>query len=188
MKTPIKSPKKKTSSIVFIAQFVVLITVCAWISIPTTIPFTMQTFAVFLAFAFLGGKRGTACVFAYLLLGFIGAPVFANFHSGIGAIMGAGGGYLLGWIASGLVFWLFEKLLGKGVWAQALSMLIGLFVCYLIGTLWFAFIYTQTAQPIGLWTALLTCVLPFLLPDLVKLALALWLSRRLKTYTAKRHL
>ena len=80
-----------------------LMAVCSWISIPTAIPFTLQTMAVFLAVGLLGGKRGTLAVTAYVLLGAVGAPVFANFSGGIGILLGQTGGYILGfrsWLVS----------------------------------------------------------------------------------------
>ena len=49
---------KKLLSIVYISLFAVLMSVCAWIYVPFVVPFTMQTFAVFLALNFLGGRRG----------------------------------------------------------------------------------------------------------------------------------
>ena len=79
--------KNKTGDIVFIALFAVLIAVCSWISIPTAIPFTMQTFAVYLTLNFLGGKKGTISVCIYLLLGLVGLPVYANFTSGFFCIV-----------------------------------------------------------------------------------------------------
>ena len=54
---------------VYIAVFAVLIAICSWISIPTTVPFTLQTFAVFLAVGVLGGKRGSLSVLIYILHG-----------------------------------------------------------------------------------------------------------------------
>lgn len=178
MKKP--TNKNKTKDIVFISLFAVLMAVCSWISIPTVIPFTMQTFAVFLALNFLGGKKGTVSVCIYLLLGLIGLPVYANFTSGIGILIGTTGGYMIGWVFSGLVMWFLEKLLGRKLWAQSVSMLIGLFVCYMAGTAWFMIVYAQNSGPVGLWTALLWCVVPFIIPDMVKLGLALWISQRLK--------
>lgn len=175
--------KNKTRDIVFIALFAVLIAVCAWISIPSVIPFTMQTFAVYLTLNFLGGKKGTVSVCVYLLLGLIGLPVFSNFNAGAGALFGATGGYMIGWIFSGLVMWLSEKVLGKKMWVQAVSMLAGLIVCYITGTAWFMFVYAHNTGPVGLWTALGWCVFPFIIPDLLKLGLALWLSQRLKKIT-----
>lgn len=184
MKSSSESNKNKTRDIVFIALFAVLMAVCSWISIPTAIPITMQTFAVFLTLNFLGGKKGTVSVCIYLLLGLIGLPVYANFTSGIGMLLGMTGGYMIGWIFSGLVMWLAEKLLGRKLWVQAVSMLAGLVVCYVTGTAWFMVVYAQSSGPVGLWTALLWCVIPFIVPDIVKLGLALWLSQRLKKITA----
>ena len=150
----INASQNSTKDLVYIALFAVLMAVCSYISIPTAIPFTMQTFAVFFALNFLGAKKGTLSVCVYLLLGTLGLPVFANGTSGIGMIMGITGGYMIGWIFSGLAMRLAEKLLGRKLWAQATSMLIGLFVCYIIGTAWYMVVYAQTQGSVGLWKAL----------------------------------
>ena len=181
--TPQNSNKNKTTDIVFIALFAVLIVVFSWISIPSVVPFTMQTFAVYLTLNYLGAKRGTVSIFIYLCLGLIGTPVFSNFNSGIGVLFGVTGGYMLGWLLSGLVMGLLEKLLGTKIWAQAISMLAGLIVCYIVGTAWFMVVYARNTGPIGIWSALLWCVIPFIIPDLLKLGLALWISLRLKKIT-----
>ena len=70
-----------------------LITLCAWISVPTTIPFTLQTFAICLVAALFGLRTGFWTVAVYLLLGAVGAPVFAGFRGGIAALLGTTGGY-----------------------------------------------------------------------------------------------
>lgn len=170
--------RNKTQNLAFIALFAVLIAVCSWISIPMVVPFTMQTFAVFFALNFLGGKRGIAAVGVYMLLGAIGLPVFSNGTAGIGVIAGATGGYMVGWIFSGLVMHGLEKLIGRKIWAQAFSMLAGLVVCYAFGTMWFMAVYARNTGAIGLGAALSWCVIPFIIPDLVKLGLALWFSRK----------
>lgn len=170
----------QTQDLVFTALFAVLIAICSWISIPTAIPFTMQTFAVFLTLNFLGTKRGILSICIYLLLGLIGLPVFANFTSGIGMILGTTGGYMIGWILSGCVMWITEKILGRKLWAQITAMLLGLITCYIIGTLWFMFVYARSSGSIGLCTALLWCVVPFVVPDLAKILLAFGISKRLE--------
>ena len=76
----------------YIALLVVLIAVCSWISIPSVVPFTMQTFGVFCAVGLLGGFRGTVAVLIYILMGLIGLPVFSNFNGGAGYLMGPTGG------------------------------------------------------------------------------------------------
>lgn len=170
----------KTYDIAYIGVFTVLITICSWISIPTAIPFSLQTFAVFLSVAVLGGKRGTLAVIVYVLLGAVGVPVFAEFTGGIGIILRSTGGYIIGFIFSALVMWLMESLLGKKLWVQAISMVLGLLVCYAIGTAWFMFVYMRDTGAVGLSTVLLWCVVPFIIPDAVKIVLALMLSNILK--------
>lgn len=171
----------RTVDMAYIALFSVMIGVCSWISIPATVPFTLQTFGVFLAVGVLGGKRGTLAVLVYLLLGMVGVPVFAGFEGGIGCLLGSTGGYILGFLFSALVMWAMEGLLGGRGWGLAVSMVLGLLVCYAFGTGWFMLVYASSTGPIGLWTALGWCVIPFILPDLVKIALALVLCRRLRT-------
>lgn len=171
--------RMKTLDMVYIALFAVLMAICSWISIPTVVPFTLQTFAVFLAVGVLGGKRGSTAVLVYILLGAIGIPVFAGFQGGLNVILGNTGGYIIGFIFSALVMWAMEKLLGKKLWVLGLSMVLGLIVCYAIGTVWFMVVYTKNAGAVGLAAVLGWCVIPFIIPDLIKIALALGLSKTL---------
>ena len=90
--TSLTSTKSKTYDMVYIALFAVLIAICSWISIPTVVPFTLQTFAIFLSLAVLGGKRGTCAVIVYVLLGAVGIPVFSGFKGGIGVLLSTTGG------------------------------------------------------------------------------------------------
>lgn len=172
--------KGKTYDMAYIGIFTVLITICSWISIPTAIPFTLQTFAVFLAVAVLGGKRGTLAVVVYVLLGAVGVPVFAEFTGGIGIILRSTGGYIIGFIFSALVMWLMESLLGKKFWVQAISMVLGLLACYAVGTVWFMCVYMRDTGAVGMSTVLAWCVVPFIIPDAVKIVLALTLSNTLR--------
>ena len=77
----------KTLNLTYMALGAVLIAVCSWISIPTMVPFTMQTFAVFLVLLLLGGKCATGAILIYILLGAAGVPVFAHFTAGIGILL-----------------------------------------------------------------------------------------------------
>lgn len=176
-----KETKKssKTLDLVYMALGAVLIAICSWISVPTTVPFTMQTFGVFFVLSALGGKRGTAAITVYVLLGAMGVPVFAQFTSGIGILLGSTGGYIVGFIVMGLSYWLITRLFGKKLWIETLAMIIGIVVLYAFGTAWFMIVYTRTTGAIGLAAALMWCVVPFIIPDLIKLGLALTLARRL---------
>lgn len=174
--------KSKTYDMAYIAIFTVLMAVCSWISIPATVPFTLQTFGVFVAVGVLGGKRGSMAVLIYILLGAIGIPVFANFSGGFGVILGTTGGYIVGFLFSALVMWGMEKILGRKPVIQVISMVVGLLVCYAFGTAWFMVVYARQAGAVGLGTVLGWCVVPFIIPDLVKIALAFGLSRKLRKY------
>ena len=171
--------KSRTYDMVYIGVFAVLMAICSWIAIPTAIPFTLQTFAVFLSVAVLGGRRGTLAVVVYTLLGLVGIPVFSGFTGGIGILMGNTGGYILGFIFSALLMWAIERIFGRKNWILAVSMVLGLIVCYGFGTLWFMAVYTHNFGAIGLTTVLGWCVFPYIIPDLVKIALALLISQRL---------
>lgn len=163
-----------------IALFAALIAICAWLSIPATVPFTLQAFAVFLAAGVLGGKNGTLAVLVYLLLGAAGLPVFSGFRGGIGVLLGATGGYLIGFIGTALVMWGVSRLAGDGAIALLLGMAAGLLVCYAFGTAWFLLVYLRTTGPVTLAAVLTWCVFPFIVPDIGKMLLAFLLIRRLK--------
>ncbi len=162
----------------FIGLFAVVIALCAWLSIPAPIPFTMQTFGVFMAVGVLGGRRGSLAVFVYLMLGVLGLPVFAGFQGGIGRLLGMTGGYIVGFQVAALTMWLMERFVGKKRWGLALSMVLGLILCYLFGTVWFVVVHAQQMGPVGFWTALSTCVIPYIIPDLVKIFIALSICKQ----------
>ena len=164
-----------------IALCAALLAPCAWLSVPTQPPFTMQTFGVFLTLLLLGAKDGTIAIGLYILLGALGVPVFSGFNGGMGALMGPTGGYIVGFLLICLIFGL---LCGKGagLWLKALALLLGLAVCYAFGTLWFVKVYGDMKGPISTLSALTMCVFPFIVPDLAKLALALWAGKRLEKY------
>lgn len=165
--------------LVYIALAAALISICSWISIPTVVPFTLQTFAIFCILSLLGGRRGTLAILLYLILGAVGLPVFSRFTAGPGVLFGNTGGYLLGFLLTGLCYWLMISLLGKKLWVEIIACLIGMFLYYAFGTAWFMIVYARTSGAIGLKTALSLCVLPFLIPDLIKLGLGLGLARRI---------
>lgn len=173
---------RKVRDMVYIATFAALIAVCSWLTIPSPVPFTLQTMGVFLAVGLLGGKRGTLAVLTYILLGALGVPVFAGFTGGIGIILGTTGGYIVGFLLSALIMWLLETVFGTGKTALAASMAAGLVSCYAVGTLWFMAVYTRTTGAIGVSAVLSWCVVPFVIPDLMKIALSLLLTARLKRF------
>ena len=172
-----------TRDVTMIAVCTAMMVICSWISIPATVPFTMQTFGVFLCVGLLGGRRGTLAVSVYLLLGAVGLPVFSGFTGGIGHLFGATGGYIIGFLFSALVMWLIEHLLGRNLKTLVLSMIAGLITCYAFGTAWFMVVYAKDSGSVGLMTALGWCVFPYVIPDAVKIGLATVITRRVRQIT-----
>lgn len=168
---------KKIYKLVLVAMFTAIITICSWISIPTAVPFTLQTFGIFMAAGLLGWKFGTLSVVVYILIGLVGVPVFANFSGGIGAVIGPTGGYIVGFIFTALAVGLITKFFGTKLYVLIIAMVLGLALCYLFGTIWFMVV---TGSDIV--SALLMCVVPYLIFDGCKILLGAVLVNRLSKY------
>ena len=160
-----------------VALSAALLVVCSLISVPAAVPFTLQTFGVFVILVILGWKKGTLAVLLYILLGLVGLPVFSGAKGGPAALFGPTGGYILGFLLTGLCYWPYERLFRDHFALQAAALLLGLVLCYAFGTAWFIRVYTGE---ITLVRALSLCVWPFIIPDLAKLALALLVGRRVR--------
>lgn len=153
-----------------------LLALSAWISIPMPqVSFTMQSFAVFFALGLLGGRRGSISIGIYILMGAVGLPVFSGFRGGLGVILGVTGGYIWGFLLAGPVYWAITALLGQGFKVRLGAMILGMILCYSCGTWWYLQVYGGTFQAV-----LLVCVVPYLIPDGIKILLALSLAHRLK--------
>ena len=159
-----------TREICFIGIFVAIIALCAQISIPLgPMPFTLQTFAVFLAGIVLGAKKGFVAALVYILLGAIGLPVFSLFRGGLGMIFGAAGGFILS-------FPLMAVLSAKGVFGLFVAMILNLS----FGMLWFSFFSQNIISE-----AFVLVVLPFILPEIFKIFAAMLLGKSLKIALVK---
>lgn len=183
MAEEIKTKSKiKILDLVYIGISAALIAVCSWITIPLAVPITLQTMGICLTAGLLGMKKGTLSVLIYILLGAIGLPVFSNFGGGLGVLFGSTGGYIIGFIFTALIVgFASDKFKGK-LLALIISMIIGVLVCYSFGTAWFAVVYAKNNEPASLAAILGWCVVPFLIPDAVKIALAAILTNRLKKF------
>lgn len=166
---------KNVRNMVLGSLFAALTAVCAWISIPLpAVSFTMQTFAVLLTLGVLDGRWGSVSIFLYLLLGLAGLPVFAGFRGGAASLLEPAGGFLWGFLAGGLVYWAVQKL------GSLPAMICAMAAVYLCGSWWFS-VYAG----MGILQAMAVCVLPWLIPDGLKLALAYTMAKRIRR-TVKR--
>ena len=172
----------KLRNMVYISLCAIILAICSWITIPGVVPFTLGTFGVYLVTLLLGGKRGTIAVMIYILLGIIGLPVFSGFRGGIAVLLGNTGGYVAGYILMSLIMWMMEKWAVKNKGIQLLSMMLGLVACYACGTVWFMGVYADVTGRSGVLAVLSWCVFPYIIPDLLKVGLSLWLGKKVKKY------
>ena len=157
--------KLSTKDLILCGIFASITAILSQISIPlpfTTVPLTMQTFAVGLTGVILGAKRGFISQLIYVLVGAGGLPVFAQMTGGMGLVLGPTGGYILGFPLMALIVGYFKDKFDSKI-AIIFGMILGLLVDYTLGTAMFIFITKMTVVQ-----ALLACVVPFIPLDLVK--------------------
>ena len=165
---------KNIKDITFSALFTALMVALSLIYIPLTVPITLQTFAVFLSILVLGSKKGFVSVAVYILLGLVGLPVFSGFRSGFSAILSPTGGYILGLLLIPLGYALFNFIF-KGK-LKRISLFIGLIACYIAGSIWYMIFVSESS----FFAVLTVCVLPFIIPDVIKLIFAFILAKRIE--------
>lgn len=154
-----------------VSSGVCLMAIAAQISVPlpfTPVPLTGQTLAVLLVAASLGPMRGVVSVVAYLMVGCLGAPVFAGGSAGVAVVFSATGGYLPGMVLAAVAVGIAAN---RG-WGRRLAfcvfgMAIGSALIYLVGAIWLA-----GSMDLNLQQAWRLGVQPFLLGDAVKAAIA----------------
>ncbi|NLD19440.1 MAG: biotin transporter BioY [Clostridiales bacterium] len=171
----------KTTCLILCGIFAAITAICSFVTIPlgfTPVPVNLGTLAVFLAGGLLGPKYGPLSQLVYILVGAVGVPVFAGFRGGFGVLMGPTGGYIIGYIAATLIIGLLLDRLWderRNLMLCALSMALGLIVCYALGTAWFIISTGSNVE-----AALVSCILPFIPGDIIKIIVATILTRRLK--------
>ena len=158
----------KTKDMTLIAVMAALICIAGPLSIAVgPVPLSLASFAVYMAGAVLGAKRGTIAVCLYLIIGLCGVPVFSGFSGGFPKLIGVTGGYLLGYIPCAFLTGLGAdgtRIIRDNRVSLPVAMLMGTFVLYLIGTVWFM---ALTGSSLG--SALSICVVPFLPGDGIKI-------------------
>lgn len=180
METAIKKEKTKTMTVYWMAA-VALFTAITCILGPMSIqigviPISFTNLVIFFAVFLLGGKGAVMSCLVYLLLGIAGLPVFSGFTGGLAKITGPTGGFLVGfiWLAVISAFFI-KKFPGRRLF-YVVGMVLGMAVCYLFGTVWFIILMKVTWQQ-----ALAACVFPFLIGDVIKIAIAILIGPLLRS-------
>lgn len=163
----------KASTITRVALMAAVTAVAAQITVPISpVPFTMQVLAVILSGLLLGVRTGALAQAIYVLVGAVGVPVFAGFKGGLGIVLGPTGGYLISYPIAAAVAGLAAHTVArasrrKALWTGFLWGCAGLAVIYTLGATWLAVVAGLSPAE-----ALATGVLPFVVFDLIKVALA----------------
>lgn len=161
--------------LVYASLFAALTAVAAWVTIPLPyVPLTLQTFFVILAGALLGAYFGALSMIVYLLLGFVGLPVFSGGRSGLGVLAGSTGGYLVGFVLCAIVVGLLvERRKSPGFLWYCMSMAAGTLALYACGAAWLSVVMRwDIAQALAVGT------LPFLPGDILKIVVAAFIAKR----------
>ena len=140
-------PRSAVTSTALVIAGAALTAVAAQVSVPLwPVPITGQTLAVLLVGSALGARRGALSMALYALLGLVGLPVYAAGGSGAGVLLGASGGYVVGFIAAAaLVGWVAERFGDR--WRTALlSFALGTIVTFAVGMVWLAVVLGTDLQ------------------------------------------
>jgi len=153
--------------LVITASLVVALSAQIVIPLPfTPVPVTGQTLAVLLIGAVLGSARGVLAILTYLAEGALGLPVFAGGKAGLAIIAGPTGGYLIGFVIAAFVTgYLAERRWDRNIVTSFLAMSIGNIIIFALGLL-------ILGSYVGFDKVLALGFYPFLIGDVVKLALA----------------
>ncbi|MEZ0537156.1 biotin transporter BioY [Caldicellulosiruptoraceae bacterium PP1] len=168
----------KTFKIVLSGLMIAVTAICAQISIPFgAVPFTLQIFAIFLTASILPPVYAFLSLLGYVLLGLFGVPVFAGLKGGASVVFGATGGYILTFpIAAFLSSYLIHKNYFKNAIINlAIPMILGLLLIYIDG-----FLYLSYAAHMSLKKAFMVGVAPFIIFDLIKIGLVIFVHQALK--------
>jgi len=171
-----KKKQISTSTMAVVALMTAVLCVLAPFSIPIgPIPISMATFGLYLTVIILGGKKATIVCLLYMLIGFVGLPVYSGFTGGPARLLGPTGGYLSGYLLLTIIAgWFVDKFPGKKE-ICLLGFILGTVVCYGVGTVWLA-----VQMELDLASALKIGVMPFLIGDVIKIVMAVWCGEIIK--------
>ncbi len=165
----------KTKNLIQISMMSALIAVISQLSIPMPygVPMTLQSLIIPLVGVMLGAKNGTISTIIYIFLGLVGLPVFANFGSGLTAILGPTGGFIL-------TFPIMAYFAGisydKSKIFFMLMLLFSAFINYAVGTFYFS-IVTNT----DILLSISYCVIPFIPTTIIKTLIILFFAKPIKS-------
>lgn len=176
-----RAASKAIYDLCIIAMAVAVMTICAWITVPFHVNFTLQTFAIFLIAGCFSAEISTSATVIYIVLGIVGVPVFSGFNAGISAIMGPTGGFILSFPFCALIISYFSRSRAATTVRYVLSCILSLALSYIAGACWYTFVFAHGSE-LSLATTAAMCILPFVIPDILKIFLSALVLNRLRPY------
>lgn len=170
--------KSTTYQLALIAIMTAVTCILGPLSIPlpfSPVPISFTNLAIYLTLFILGQKKGTISYLIYLLVGFVGMPVFSGFSSGPGKLLGPTGGYLIGFILMALIGGFFIEYFPGNIPMYVLGLVLATIVAYILGTVWLSYEANLTFIQ-----ALMLGVIPYLLGDGIKIAIAVIIGPTVK--------
>jgi biotin transport system substrate-specific component len=163
------SPRLRDIGLVLAGAVLIFLTAKISLALPgNPVPITMQNFGVLVVGGALGLRRGGLAALIYLAVGLVGLPFFAEGKGGYSVILGATGGYLVGFVlAAALVGRLAELGWDRRIGGALGATFLGTAVIYVVGVPWLA-----VTTGMGPADAVAMGLLPFLVIDAVKLTAA----------------
>ena len=158
------------------ALFAALLAILSQIQIPlpSGVPVTMQTFGVALMGAVLGWKVGALSILVYLMMGFVGLPVFAGFGAGVAVLAGPTGGFLIGFVGMAILCGVGAE--REGMLMRFLFAVVGLLSCHLCAVLYFI-----PLAGVSFLQSVAVMTLPYLLKDAISVALAIVCGMKIRS-------
>lgn len=185
--------KSRSHAIAYCAAAIACMAVTAWVTVPIgPVPLSLSPFAIFFTLFALKPRNAFIAILGYVMLGAIGLPIFTGFRGGIGAIIGPTGGFIMGFVIGACIalpigqllskrktfvsdasISLFGSKVKKGFFLR--NLVVGIIfaaVYYIFGWLWL-----MLAGQLSATAAFAAAVAPFIIPDLLKMVLAVFLAQ-----------
>lgn len=172
--------RSAVQNMIFISLFATLMCIGAWLHFPSAVPATMQTFVVFVALGLIGCRNTFIMLVVYVLLGALGLPVFSGFTGGFGALTGPTAGFIWGFLLGVPAFYIFEKYARGKKSLMIIGYIIYILIHYIPGALWYCYFNLGALSLEGIISSSLVTVVPFIIPDAVKLFLAMLVVEKIR--------
>lgn len=177
-------PQIRVKELAMIALLTAVTCILAPLSIPIgEVPISLTNLVIYFSLYILGMKKGVLSYIVYLLIGFVGVPVFSGYTSGPQKLLGPTGGYLIGFLPMAVIAGLVIGRCYRKTVLCFLAMIAGTAVCYAFGTAWLAHVGGYSLK-----AALFAGVVPFIPGDLIKMGLAAVLGPQVRKQLVRAHL